>query len=125
MATDPLPALSDLSSRSTTRRDFLIKSSALGALAPFALSACDIDESAHKPIGPAGTTAGTSQAGPRTAVRNPDSKLDTGGHAEDHSIPSGRGATLGRRSGMRSQPAREARSALAGATLGHHEGRPK
>ena len=85
MAADKLPTLSGLTDRRATRREFLIKSSVLGALAPFALSACDRDESEHKTGESTGSNAATSaQAGPGTAVRNPDSKLDTGGHANIH-----------------------------------------
>jgi nitrite reductase (NO-forming) len=80
-----LPAISELTSRPATRREFLIKSSVLGALAPLALSACGADESGHKTEGSTGSNAaGAPQAGPGTAVRNPDSKLDTGGHANIH-----------------------------------------
>jgi nitrite reductase (NO-forming) len=63
----------------------LIKSSVLGALAPFALTSCDIDKPEQKTGAPSGSTAGAPPpAGPGTAVRNPDSKLDTGGHANVH-----------------------------------------
>jgi nitrite reductase (NO-forming) len=85
MGTDTLPTLSELSERSSTRREFLIKSSVLGALAPFALTSCDIDKPEQKTGASSGSTAGApSPAGPGTAVRNPDSKLDTGGHANVH-----------------------------------------
>ncbi len=85
MTADELPALSGLASRRATRREFLIKSSVLGTLAPFALSACDIDKSEQKAGASTGSSAATPpQAGPGTAVRNPDSKLDTGGHANIH-----------------------------------------
>jgi nitrite reductase (NO-forming) len=85
MGTDALPTLSELSERSSTRREFLIKSSVLGALAPFALTSCDIDKAEQKTGAPSGSTAGAAlPAGPGTAVRNPDSKLDTGGHANIH-----------------------------------------
>jgi nitrite reductase (NO-forming) len=83
MRTDPLPSPSELAGHPATRREFLIKSSLLGALAPLALSACDRDES--KPTGEAtSSNSGARQAGPGTALRNPDSKLDTGGHANIH-----------------------------------------
>ena len=80
-----LPTLSELADRPATRREFLIKSSVLGALAPFALSACGPDESGGKTGETAGSNAAIApQAGPGMAVRNPDSKLDTGGHANIH-----------------------------------------
>ena len=80
-----LPTLSELADRPATRREFLIKSSVLGALAPLALSACGRDESEHATRESTGSnTAIAPQAGPGTAVRNPDSKLDTGGHANIH-----------------------------------------
>jgi nitrite reductase (NO-forming) len=82
---DALPTLSELSDRPATRREFLIKSSVLAALAPLALSACGPDESEHKTRGSINSNASVPpQAGPGTAVRNPDSKLDTGGHANIH-----------------------------------------
>jgi nitrite reductase (NO-forming) len=85
MAANELPTLSELAGRQATRREFLIKSSVLGALAPFALSACGADEAEHKAGASSGTSAAIApQAGPGTAVRNPDSKLDTGGHANIH-----------------------------------------
>lgn len=84
MPTEPR-TLSELTDRPATRREFLIKSSVLGALAPLALSACGADESGHKTEGSTGSNAvGAPSAGPGTAVRNPDSKLDTGGHANIH-----------------------------------------
>jgi nitrite reductase (NO-forming) len=80
-----LPTLSELVDRPATRREFLIKSSVLGALAPLALGACGPDESGGKTGASSGSSATVaSQAGPVTAVRNPDSKLDTGGHANVH-----------------------------------------
>jgi nitrite reductase (NO-forming) len=80
-----LQALSELADRPATRREFLVRSSVLSALAPLALSGCGSDESEHKTAEPAGSNAaGAPQAGPATAVRNPDSKLDTGGHANIH-----------------------------------------
>jgi nitrite reductase (NO-forming) len=83
--TTALPTLSELADRPATRREFLIKSSVLGALAPLALSACGPDESEQKTRGSTGSNAAIApQAGPGTAVRNPDSKLDTGGHANIH-----------------------------------------
>jgi nitrite reductase (NO-forming) len=82
---DALPTLSELADRPATRREFLIKSSVLGAFAPLALSACGSDESEHKTRESTGSnTSISAQAGPGTAVRNPDSKLDTGGHANIH-----------------------------------------
>jgi nitrite reductase (NO-forming) len=85
MVTDGIPTLAELADRRGTRREFLIKSSILGALAPLALGACGTDETEHKNGAPAGSSAATApQAGPGTAVRNPDSKLDTGGHANIH-----------------------------------------
>jgi nitrite reductase (NO-forming) len=85
MAVEIVPTLSELAERSATRREFLIKASALGAITPFVMSACT-DESAHNTAGqPTGSNATTvPQGGPGTAVRNPDSKLDTGGHANIH-----------------------------------------
>ena len=84
MPTD-LPALSEFVDRPATRREFLIKSSVLGALAPLALTGCGPDESEHKTTASTGSNAAIGpQAGPGTAVRNPDSKLDTGGHANIH-----------------------------------------
>jgi nitrite reductase (NO-forming) len=85
MTTDAIPTLSKLAEHPTTRREFLLKSSVLGTLAPFALSACDIDKSGQN----AGASGGSKSspplpAGPATAVRNADSKLDTGGHANVH-----------------------------------------
>ena len=80
-----LPTLSELADRPATRREFLIKSSVLGALAPLALSACGRDGSEHATKESTGSNAAIApQAGPGTAVRNPDSKLDTGGHANIH-----------------------------------------
>ena len=85
MAAHDLPTLSELTGRRATRREFLIKSSILGGLAPLALSACGSDESEHKTRESTGSNAAIApQAGPGTAVRNPDSKLDTGGPANIH-----------------------------------------
>jgi nitrite reductase (NO-forming) len=85
MTTEKVSTLSELVDRPATRREFLIKSSVLGALAPLALGACGPDESEHKTTGSTGSSASLpQQAGPGTAVRNPDSKLDTGGHANIH-----------------------------------------
>lgn len=85
MAAHELPRLSELTGRPATRREFLIKSSVLGAIAPFALSACRPDEAEHKTGESTGSNAAIApQAGPGTAVRNPDSKLDTGGPANIH-----------------------------------------
>lgn len=82
MDADPIRTLSDVIDRPATRREFLIKSTIVGALAPLSLTACGPDESAHKAGASADSnTAVAPQAGPVTAVRNPDSKLDTGGHA--------------------------------------------
>jgi nitrite reductase (NO-forming) len=87
MKVDP-PKLSDLTAPAT-RRQFLLKSSALGALAPLALTACEREEREHKGEETADATSRGAQAGgPRTAVRNPDSKLDTGGHANVHQATS-------------------------------------
>ena len=44
MTPEPLPTLSELADRPATRREFLLKSSVLGALAPFVMTACDIDK---------------------------------------------------------------------------------
>ena len=85
MAAHDLPTLSELTGRRATRREFLIKSSILGGLAPLALSACGSDESEHKTRESTGSNAAIApQAGPGPAVRNPDSKLDTGGPANIH-----------------------------------------
>jgi nitrite reductase (NO-forming) len=85
MAAHDLPTLSELTGRRATRREFLIKSSILGGLAPLALSACGSDESEHKTRESTGSNAAIApQAGTGTAVRNPDSKLDTGGPANIH-----------------------------------------
>ena len=85
MTTDEIPTLSELAERPTTRREFLLKSSVLGTLAPFALSACDIDKAEQKAGASSGSKSVTPpSAGPATAVRNADSKLDTGGHANVH-----------------------------------------
>jgi nitrite reductase (NO-forming) len=76
-----LPRLSELAEQAATRREFLIKSSA-GAIVPFILAACHPDEERE---GEHDKGRGTSQQpGPATALRNPDSKLDTGGHANVH-----------------------------------------
>ena len=83
--TTALPTLSELADRPATRREFLIKSSVLGALAPLGLTACGSDKSEEKTSeATSSNAAGAPQAGPATAVRNPDSKLDTGGHANIH-----------------------------------------
>jgi len=85
MTTDAIPTLSEISRRPTSRREFLLKSSVLGTLAPFALSACDIDKSGQNAGASGGSRSSTPPpAGPATAVRNADSKLDTGGHANVH-----------------------------------------
>jgi nitrite reductase (NO-forming) len=84
MTTENVSTLSELVDRPATRREFLIKSSVLGALAPLVLGGC-ADESEHKTTPSTGSSASLpQQAGPGTAVRNPDSKLDTGGHANIH-----------------------------------------
>jgi nitrite reductase (NO-forming) len=96
-----LPRLSDLAGRPATRRDFLIKSSALGALAPLALAGCeresrdkDHDNDKEHDNGDRKQSTDAQRAGPGTAVRNPDSKLDTGGHANVHqSTSAGRTST--------------------------------
>ena len=82
---ETIPTLSGLAERSATRREFLIKASALGALTPFVMNACT-DESGHNTAGQPASSSSTTvpQGGPGTAVRNPDSKLDTGGHANIH-----------------------------------------
>ncbi|HET7613487.1 MAG TPA: multicopper oxidase domain-containing protein [Gemmatimonadaceae bacterium] len=77
-----LPRLSELAERPATRRDFLIKSSA-GAIVPFFLAACHPDEGKRESDHENGGSGG-HEAGPATALRNPDSKLDTGGHANVH-----------------------------------------
>lgn len=82
-----LPRLSELAERPATRREFLIKTSALGALAPLALTACEPEGRRQRSDGDDDDhdgNDGARQAGPRTAVRNPDSRLDTGGHANVH-----------------------------------------
>ncbi|HUR00586.1 MAG TPA: multicopper oxidase domain-containing protein [Gemmatimonadaceae bacterium] len=80
MSTDRLPSLSELTDSKSTRRDFLIKSSVLGALGPLAFAACDTDKTGTGT--PAATTTGQSPTA--TAVHNADSKLDTGGNAKSH-----------------------------------------
>jgi nitrite reductase (NO-forming) len=78
-------ALSKLAEHPTSRRDFLIRSSLLGTLAPLAIASCE--DGANPRAGPERETANTvvtPQAGPATAVRNADSKLDTGGNANIH-----------------------------------------
>ena len=83
-----LPRLSDLSAPAT-RREFLLRSSALGALAPLALTGCERKEQEHKAEETADASSHSAQpGGPLTAVRNPDSKLDTGGHANVHQATS-------------------------------------
>jgi len=85
-----LPRLSELTERPSTRRKFLINSTAFGALAPLALAGCGPDESGHKSENGVATREGAGQlAGPGTAMRNPDSKLDTGGHANVHQSTAG------------------------------------
>lgn len=85
MNADRAPRLSELTRRPATRREFLIKSSTLAGLAPLALASCDRETSESR-TGETGPTpnAATQQTGPGTAVRNPDSKLDTGGQANIH-----------------------------------------
>jgi hypothetical protein len=51
MHNEKVSTLSELVDRPATRREFLIKSSMLGALAPLALSAC-ADETEHKTTRP-------------------------------------------------------------------------
>ncbi|MEO8910917.1 MAG: multicopper oxidase domain-containing protein [Gemmatimonadaceae bacterium] len=82
MDVEGIPTLSELS-RSATRREFLIKSSVLGALS---LAGCGPDETpGGKEKSARGGKAGAlQQGGPATAVPNPDSKLDTGGRANIH-----------------------------------------
>lgn len=84
MTTNLIHTLSDLAGKPATRREFLIKSSVLGALAPLALTGCDIDKTQKTGDQPTGNAGAPIPAGPATAVRNPDSKLDTGGHANVH-----------------------------------------
>jgi nitrite reductase (NO-forming) len=83
MSVDSVSMLSELTAKPATRREFLLKSSVLGALS---LAGCDrggpereASESATN-----SRVAAVPQGGPATAVRNPDSKLDTGGHANIH-----------------------------------------
>ncbi len=78
---NPVPLLSELG-KPESRREFLIKSSILGALS---LTGCENDAPESTPgKSPVSNQAPTVQGGPATAVRNPDSKLDTGGHANIH-----------------------------------------
>jgi nitrite reductase (NO-forming) len=84
MSVVPIPALSDLATRRSTRREFLLQSSALGALAPVALSACTDDSGKPRTEGAEEGPSVGPPGGPVTAVRNADSKLDTGGHANIH-----------------------------------------
>jgi nitrite reductase (NO-forming) len=74
-----LPRLSELAERGATRREFLMKSSA-GAIVPFILAACHPDEPKRERDHEDERQA-NQQGGPATALRNPDSRLDTGGHA--------------------------------------------
>jgi nitrite reductase (NO-forming) len=92
MSVDSVSTLSDLNAKPATRREFLLKSSVLGALS---LAACDrsgpkreASESATN-----STAASVPQGAPATAVRNADSKLDTGGHANIHQSTAGTGAS--------------------------------
>ena len=85
MSVEPVPALSDISAKPSTRRDFLIRSSLLGALGPLALTSCE--DRASNTTASSGSTAGQSGSqGGVTGVRNADSKLDTGGHANLHQV---------------------------------------
>ena len=85
MALDPVPTLSELAEQTPTRRDFLIKSTLIGALAPLALTGCDIDDTDHnRGERRSERASATPQGGPSTAVHNADSKLDTGGRADVH-----------------------------------------
>ena len=81
MAVGSVTTLSELAERSGTRREFLIKSSLLGTLAPLALTACGADDTDGTR---GGVAAGTPQGGPATAVENPNSKLDPVGGANVH-----------------------------------------
>ena len=83
MSVDSVSTLSELTTKPATRRDFLLKSSVLGALS---LAGCDrsgpqreANESATN-----SSVAAVPQGGSATAVGNADSKLDTGGHANIH-----------------------------------------
>ena len=80
MPSDPVSTLSELAEKSGTRRDFLIKSSLLGTLAPLALG-CGADDTESNR---SGVAAGTAQGGPATAIENPNSRLDPAGRANVH-----------------------------------------
>lgn len=81
---NPVPLLSELG-KPETRREFLIKSSILGALGPLSLTGCERDApEATQRKSPKSSQAPAVQGAPATAVRNADSKLDTGGHANIH-----------------------------------------
>lgn len=81
---NPVPLLSELG-KPETRREFLIKSSILGALGPLSLTACERDAPEASEVKSAKSNqAPALPGGPATAVRNADSKLDTGGHANIH-----------------------------------------
>jgi len=91
MSVDSVSTLSELTTKPATRRDFLLKSSVLGALS---LAGCDrsgpqreANESATN-----SSVAAVPQGGPATAVGNADSKLDTGGHANIHQSTAGTAA---------------------------------
>ena len=93
MFSDDIPRISALTERKSTRREFLLKTSALGAIAPFAIAGCADDTPRQSSTNAAGNATVGAQAGPATAVRNPDSKLDTGGHANVHQATTASGAT--------------------------------
>ena len=88
MASTSVRALSELAEKATTRREFLIKTSVLGALGPLALASCGGDRAEPETQTPQTATA-VPQGGPATAVGNPDSKLDTGGNANIHQSTAG------------------------------------
>lgn len=72
------PLLSELIGSKPSRREFLVRSSLLGALAPLTLAACE-DRTENKTPGSPGSAR--PQVGSVKGVRNADSKLDTGGYA--------------------------------------------
>lgn len=81
---NPVALLSELG-KPESRRQFLIKSSILGALGPLSLTGCEHDAPEATKDNSARTAQTPAlQGGPATAVRNADSKLDTGGHANIH-----------------------------------------
>lgn len=90
MAMNPVPALSQLAGKAATRRDFLITSTTLGAIV---LAGCDPDRSRDETQTKGANGVVAPQGGPATAVTNPDSKLDTGGHANIHQSTAGTAST--------------------------------